>query len=168
MTTGAPWLFITTLRFLHRDRAFVARLDARLLGATLRRAADVEGAHRQLRARLADRLRGDHADRLADVHRRAARQVAAVAMAADADARFAGQHGADLHRLDTGRLDLVRLVLLDQRVVRHEHRVGDRIEHILRRGAAQDTLRTAKTRPRRRPSPRAPSGRARCRSLPRR
>ena len=70
---------------LHRDRAFVARLHARLLGAALRRAADVEGAHGQLRARLADRLRGDHADRLADVHRRAAGEVAPVAMAADAD-----------------------------------------------------------------------------------
>ena len=37
---------------------------ARLLGDARRRAADVERAHRQLRAGLADRLRGDDADRL--------------------------------------------------------------------------------------------------------
>ena len=62
----------------------LARLEERLLGH-LRGAADVEGAHGELGARLADRLGGDDAHRLADVHRRAARQVAAVAGAADAD-----------------------------------------------------------------------------------
>ena len=76
-------------------------LDERLV-CELRRAADVEGAHRQLRARLADRLGGDDADRLAHVDRRAARQVAAVAGGADAVRRFAGQHRADLHLLDAG------------------------------------------------------------------
>ena len=43
-------------------------LARRLLGDTSRRSTDVEGAQRELRARLADRLRGDDADRLADVH----------------------------------------------------------------------------------------------------
>ena len=42
-------------------------------------ATDVERTHRELRARLADRLRGDDADRLADVDHVPARQVAAVA-----------------------------------------------------------------------------------------
>ncbi len=69
---------------LHRGVA--RRLDARLLGAALGGPADVEGAHGQLRTRLADRLRGDHADRLADVDRRAAGQIAAVALGADAAA----------------------------------------------------------------------------------
>ena len=54
-----------------------------LLRTSLRCATDMEGAHGQLRARLADRLRRDDAHRLADVHRRAAREVTAVAMAAD-------------------------------------------------------------------------------------
>jgi hypothetical protein len=44
----------------------------------------VERAHRQLRAGFADRLRGDDADRFADIDRRTAREVAAVAFAADA------------------------------------------------------------------------------------
>ena len=47
-------------------------------------AAGVERPHRQLRARLADRLRGDDADRLADADQLAGGQVAAVAGAADA------------------------------------------------------------------------------------
>src|ERR1043166_3118103 len=43
------------------DHAFDLRLPHRLLGDTGRRAADVEGAQGQLRARLADRLRGPNA-----------------------------------------------------------------------------------------------------------
>ena len=72
------------------DDTVVAAFEERLLGH-LGGAADVEGPHRQLGAGLADRLGGDDADRFADVHRRAARQIAAVAGAADADLGFAGQ-----------------------------------------------------------------------------
>src|SRR3546814_7860555 len=61
--------------------------DRVLLRATLGSAADVEGPHRELGAWLADRLGGDHADRLADVDDRAARQVAPIAFAADAALR---------------------------------------------------------------------------------
>jgi hypothetical protein len=50
-------------------------------------AADVEGAHRELRAGLADRLRRDDADGLADVDHVPAREVAAVAQRADAAPR---------------------------------------------------------------------------------
>ena len=46
------------------------RLARRLLGDTSRRSTDVERAQRELRARLADRLRGDDADRLAQVDHR--------------------------------------------------------------------------------------------------
>ena len=96
----------------HVDDAVDGRLDRALLGAALGRAADVERAHGELRARLADRLRRDHADRLADIDRRAARQVAAVALAAHAGLGLAGQHRTDLHHVDAGPLDLV-----DQRLV---------------------------------------------------
>src|SRR4029434_7057284 len=64
--------------------AVVGAVEERLLGH-LGGAADVEGPHGQLRARLADGLGGDDADRFTDVHRSAPRQVAAVAGAADAD-----------------------------------------------------------------------------------
>ena len=49
-------------------------------------AAGVEGTHGQLRARLADGLRGDDADGLAGVDRLAGGQVDAVALGADAAA----------------------------------------------------------------------------------
>src|SRR3954454_17429805 len=55
-------------------------------------AAGVEGPHGQLRAGLADRLRGDDADRVADHRRLAGGQRAAVALLADAD------HGLALER----------------------------------------------------------------------
>src|SRR5262249_28977262 len=69
----------------HRAHVVEAH-DALALGAHLgfldgaaRRAADVERAHRELRSRLADRLRGDDADRQATLGNRAAREVHAVA-----------------------------------------------------------------------------------------
>ena len=87
-----------------RQRALEARFQERLVDH-LRRPADVEGAHGELRSRLADRLRRDDADRLAHVDRRSAREVAAVALAAHPVLGLAGQHRADLHRLHAGRLD---------------------------------------------------------------
>src|SRR6185436_16421678 len=65
------------------DLAVVRRLDLRRAG-NLRRAADMEGTHGELGARFADRLSGDHAHRLADIDRGPARQIAAIALAANA------------------------------------------------------------------------------------
>src|SRR5205823_13375085 len=48
-------------------------------------AAGVERTHGQLRARLADGLRRDDADGLADLHQLAGGEIAAVALAADAE-----------------------------------------------------------------------------------
>ena len=125
---------------LDRDLGVVGGLDRRLLGAALHRAADVEGAHGQLGARLADRLRGDDADRLADVDRRAAGEVAPVAAAAHAGLGLAGQHRADLDLLDAGALDLLDLLLLDQLAGRDQHLAGDRIGDVDRGAAAEDAL----------------------------
>src|SRR5690606_24241635 len=86
------------------DRAVRDGLEVRLL-VDLRRAADVEGPHRQLRAGLTDRLGGDDAHGLADVHRRAACKVAAVAFGADPHRRFADERAADLDGLNFGFLD---------------------------------------------------------------
>ena len=87
MTTSSPAclsvaLGLDDLQALVADRAGVLRVERRLLGDARRRAADVERAHRQLRARLADRLRGDDADRLAELDQLAGREVAAVALRA--------------------------------------------------------------------------------------
>src|SRR5205807_9557304 len=64
-----------------------------------RRTANVERAHRKLRARLADRLRRDYADGLADIDWPARGQVAAIAFYAAAASRFAGQHRSNAHAL---------------------------------------------------------------------
>src|SRR4029077_20380475 len=96
------------LRVLHHialldpHRAVEIRLQRRLiddLGA--RHTAQMEGAHGELRARLADRLSGDDADRLAKIDRRAAREIAPIALAADAVAGLASQRRADANLLDT-------------------------------------------------------------------
>ena len=64
-------------------------------------------------ARLADRLRGDDPDGFAHIDRRPAREVAAVAFAADSILGFAGKHRADLHFLDAGSVDAVDVPFLD-------------------------------------------------------
>ncbi len=74
-------------------------LDARETGDDVlgRDAAGVERAQRELRARFTDRLRGDDADGLADVHLEPGREIAAVAHGAHAVLRLAGERRADLH-----------------------------------------------------------------------
>ena len=90
----------------------------------------MERAHRQLGAGLADRLGGDDADRLADIDPGAARQVTAIARAADAALGLAGQHRADLDRFDTRAVDRVDHRLVEQRSGGHDHVLGQRIDHV--------------------------------------
>jgi hypothetical protein len=75
------------------DAAFEQLLDSRQTGGDVQAgdAAGVERSHRQLRARLADRLGGDDADGLADADQEAGGQVSAVAQPADAVAGLAGE-----------------------------------------------------------------------------
>jgi hypothetical protein len=86
----------------------------------------VERAHRQLRARLADRLRRDDADRLADVDPVAAREIAPVALRADAIARLAGDRRAHQHLVDAGLLEHAHAFLVEQRAGFDQHFVGAR------------------------------------------
>ena len=94
---------------------FEQLLDARQTGDDIlgRHTAGVEGAQRELRAWLADRLRRDDAHRLADVDFAAGGEIAPVADRAHADHRVACQHGADADRVDARRDDARRLVLVD-------------------------------------------------------
>src|SRR5690606_12066485 len=75
--------------------------------------AGVEGAERELRAGFADGLRGDDADRFAEFHHTARRQVAAIALAADAAACLAGKNGANVEFLDAGVLNVAGHLLGD-------------------------------------------------------
>ena len=119
------------------DRAVEVRLDERLL-RDLRSAADVERAHGELGARLADRLRGDDADRLAHVHRRAAGKIAPVALRADAARHLAGEHRADAKLLHAGRDDRLDFRLLEQRALLDDDLVRGRIAHVLGSRAAEN------------------------------
>src|SRR5690606_14182711 len=92
------------LEVVELDRAGGLDRDAVHRGGTRSRAADVEGTHRQLGTRFADRLGGDDAHRLADVDQAATGQVAAVAVRAHAEGRFAGDGRTHLDRLDAGVL----------------------------------------------------------------
>src|SRR5215467_13701348 len=122
---------------LDLDRAVEVRLDDRLL-RDLRGAADVERAHGELRARLADRLRGDDAHRLAHIDRRAAGEIAPVALGAHAPAGLAGEHRADAQFLHAGGLDSLDLRLFEQRALPDDDLVRGRIAHVLGGGAAED------------------------------
>ena len=75
------------------DAGLEQLLDARQAGGDVEAgdAAGVERPHRELGARLADRLGGDDADRLAGGDHLAGGEVAAVARPADAVAGLAGE-----------------------------------------------------------------------------
>src|SRR3954447_3448021 len=122
---------------LDTDRAFEVRLDEGLL-IDLRRATDVECAHGELRARLADRLGRDHADRLTHVDRSAAREITPIALSADAIGRLAGEHRTDAQLLHARGIDRLDLRLLDQLTALDNDVAGRRLLHVLRRGAAKD------------------------------
>ena len=74
----------------------------------------MERTHGELRTWLTDRLSGDNADRLADVDRRTACQIAAITLSTHARYRIAGQHRADTHFLHLCLLDRLGMALLDQ------------------------------------------------------
>ena len=119
--------------------AVVAGFDLRLFGDASGRAADVERAHRELRARFADGLRGDDADGFAHLDEAAGGQVAAVAASANSAAGFASEHGANLHALDAGRLNRVGQLFGDFLVDLDDH-VAFVVLDLLERNAADNAV----------------------------
>ena len=117
------------------DRGFEVRLLVELGGA-----ADVEGPHRQLGARLADRLGGDHADRLADVDRGAAREIAPVASGADTLARRAHQRRADFDALKPDLLDLGHHCFIEKAALLHDDFAALGVDDVLGGGAAEHAI----------------------------
>jgi hypothetical protein len=100
----------------------------------------VERTHRQLRARFADRLCRDHADCFADVHQRAAAEVAAVAGRAQTVARFAGQRRAHAHFVDAEAFDFLDRRFVEQRARFVQRFLRFRIDDVRHRDAAEDTV----------------------------
>ena len=103
-------------------------------------AANVEGAHGQLGARLANRLGGDHTNRLTQVHRCAAGQVAPITFGAGATLGFAGQHRANLDLRDAGGFNGGHLVLVQRRTALDDGLLGDGILDRHRRRPAENAL----------------------------
>src|SRR5512142_3348022 len=100
----------------------------------------MEGAHGELRAGLTDGLGGNDADRLTDVDHVPASQVAAVAQHADASPGLAGQHRPNLDLGDAGILHDANLLLGDLLVGLHQHLAGVRIEDVVDRHTAENTI----------------------------
>src|SRR5439155_14978118 len=125
---------------LDRELGVEGCFHARLLSAALHGAADVEGAHGQLRAGFADRLGGDDADGLAHVDGRAAGKIAPIAGRADAVLGLAGQDRADQDLVNAGPVDLLDLHLIDQLGGRNDLAALQRIDDIDRRTPAENAL----------------------------
>src|SRR6185312_8184890 len=129
------------VRAADADEAFVARLERALLDLAARRSAtDVERTHRELRARLTDGLAGDDADRFTDVDLVAAREVAAVALGADAALRLAREARANHDLFDARVLDLHDEGFVELGVVRNENLAGERVDAVFERHAAEDAV----------------------------
>src|SRR5204862_2008945 len=93
-----------------------------------------------------DRLRGQNADRLAEIHHVHRGEVAAVAHPAHAALRLARQNRADLDRFDARILDSLRR-LLDDEFARFDQHLGPAvlielvwIHDLVERDATDDTL----------------------------
>src|SRR3989344_6600674 len=72
--------------------------------------AQVEGSHRELCSRFADRLRCNDSNRFAKSDEVAGGQIEAVALRADAAFAFASESRADSNAFNTGVVDRFRLV----------------------------------------------------------
>ena len=125
------------------DLALALALDVFFLDAAGGDAADVERTHRELRAGLADRLRGDDPDRHAHLDQLAGRQVHAVAGAADAQRSFAGHRAADLDLLDLHFLELLGRGQGDHLAIPDHDFVGERVNDIDPADPAADRLHQA-------------------------
>src|SRR4029453_13107309 len=79
-----------------------------------RDATRVEGPHRELRPRLADRLRGHDPHRLADVHEPPRRERPSVAEPADAVLRLARRRRPDTDRVDAGLDQALRALVVEE------------------------------------------------------
>ena len=91
----------------------------------------MEGTHGQLRTGFADGLRGNNADRLADIHIAAVRQVHAVAAGAYAVLAAAGKHRTHRDGLDASLADQRGLLVVDRLVQCADHFARLGIDDIL-------------------------------------
>ena len=125
------------------DLALALALDVLFLDAAGGDAADVERAHRELRAGLADRLGADDPDGHAHLDQLPGGQVHAVTAAANPQRRFAGHRAADLDLLDLHFLELLGGGQGDHLAIPDHDLIGERVNDIDPADAATDRLHEA-------------------------
>src|SRR5581483_3581298 len=124
---------------LEPNDAGVLGIDTRLLADSRRRTTDVKGTHGELRAGLADGLRGDDAGGFAEFDQAAGSEVASVAQGADTALGFAGEHRANLDALHAGGLNLNGQLFRDF-LVEIDDDVAFVVLDLLQRNAADDAI----------------------------
>ncbi len=123
-----------------QDGSACDRLVLVVENTACRNAAGVEGTHGELRARLADGLGGDDADRHADFDRLARRHVLTVAASANAARRRAGERRAHEDAAQPKLLDLCRNRVGDDLVALDDHHIGHRIDDGFNAGTTADDI----------------------------
>src|ERR1035438_9118314 len=118
-TGAAAAFYVPQVDELHH--AVILGFKSRTLADAGCRTTDVEGAHGQLRAGLADGLRGDNADRFSEFDHAARCEVAAITQGANSAAGFTGEHGTNANALDTSFLDIVGKLFSDFLVYVDDH-----------------------------------------------
>src|ERR1017187_8500865 len=128
-------------QFVVFDLAVVLGLDLRLLEHARRHTTGVERAHRELRAGFADGLRGDDANRLAELDERAGSQIAAVAMFADTKLAFASEHRTDADAIHARNVNAPGLFLVNFLVRMNEKFLrASWVDNVVARKAAHETV----------------------------
>ena len=101
----------------------------------------MERPHRELRAGLTDRLCGDDADRIANLHQRPRPQVPAIAFLAQSVARLAGERRTEIDLVDLRHGgDGIAHVLVDLVVALHEDLARHRVDDGCRRNPAHQLI----------------------------
>ena len=95
-------------------------------------ATDVESTHRQLCARLANRLGCDNTNSFADIDDMTTRQVAAITGGANTMPGFASNGGANVHPVNSPLFHRLNQLLVEQRVTRADNFVSSGCEHVFR------------------------------------
>ena len=100
----------------------------------------MEGTESKLCTRLTNGLCGNDTDSLTELNHLRRGQVATIALAAHALLAFAGEHRANLNHLNASLLDSVGLVFGDFLTRLDDNLIGMRINDVVDRHTAKDTL----------------------------
>ena len=134
-------LQVHNAQILVLHQATLAGLDLRLLINGRRRATDVEGAHRQLSARLANGLRGNDADGFTMLGALAGGEVAPITTGTNAVLCLAGERRPHLDAVEANVLDGLGGVFGDLFAGFHELRVRiNGVEDVLTSMAPDETV----------------------------